>query len=305
MWQAALAPSADGSDPTLAAILAAEPEHEPGTAWAYNQVATYLAAAAVRAVAGVGVLDLLRPRLLTALDPLGAPDVRWHRTATGRELGFSGIHVGTDAVLALAQLHLDRGSWSGARLLSPDWVATATTPTGLPNREPDAGPDWRQGYGCSFWTARHGYRGDGAYGQFAIVLPEHDVALAITGETRDMQAVLDLVWEHLLRAFADGGDADADAELEARLGGSGRPRPRPRPASGPSSGSWTRAEDSQLPATYAALRVAPGAATAYELALQCHGTQATIRVGDGTWARVDAGRRWHRAARRGLGRLGR
>lgn len=281
--RAAQVAATDSTDPVLAAILAAPPEHEPGTAWAYNQVATYLAAGAVRGVTGAGLLDLLRPRVLSAIDPYGGSEVRWHRTATGRELGFSGIHIGTDAILGLAQLHLDGGSWNGSQLLSADWVDTATTPTGLPNREPDANPDWREGYGCSFWGARHGYRGDGAYGQFAIVLPEQDVALAITGETTDMQAVLDLVWEHLLPALAGVGDAEADAALDERLAALRVPTPSSS-GTGPPRASWTRAADSQLPPSYGAVRLEPGDAAPYRVVLDVHGTPVGIDVGDGAWA---------------------
>ena len=46
--------------------------------------------------------------------------------------------------------------------------------------------------------SRHGYRGDGAFGQFCLVLPEQDAVVAITGGTEAMQAVLDHVWDHLL-----------------------------------------------------------------------------------------------------------
>jgi hypothetical protein len=81
--------------------------------------------------------------------------------------------------------------------------------------------DWQQGYGFQFWMTRHGgYRGDGAYGQFCVVLPEQDAVLAITSETLDMQKVLDLVWEHLLPAFGTGplpGAEAADAALADRL----------------------------------------------------------------------------------------
>jgi hypothetical protein len=63
--------------------------------------------------------------------------------------------------------------------------------------------DWEQGYGFQFWMSRHGYRGDGAYGQFCVVLPEHDAVLALTAETPDMQAVLEAAWQHLLPAFDD------------------------------------------------------------------------------------------------------
>eukprot|EP01034_Spumella_vulgaris_P038824 gene38824-47946_t len=52
--------------------------------------------------------------------------------------------------------------------------------------------DWLQGYGYQFWRCRHdGYRGDGAYGQYCIVLPKEDLVVAITSETADMQGILD------------------------------------------------------------------------------------------------------------------
>ena len=66
--------------------------------------------------------------------------------------------------------------------------------------------------------SRHGYRGDGAFGQFCLVLPEQDAVVAITGGTEDMQAVLDHVWEHLLPGLdAPVIDGDAHAALLRRL----------------------------------------------------------------------------------------
>jgi CubicO group peptidase (beta-lactamase class C family) len=287
--QAALSPSPDAGDPVLAAILAHPPEHQPGSAWAYNQIATYLVAGAVRGVTGGSMLSLLRDKAFPLLDPAAVERVRWQRTATGRELGFTGLHVGTDAVLALAQAYLGGGEVAGRRLVSEEWVAAATASTGLPNREPAPNPDWMHGYGCSFWVARHGYRGDGAYGQFAIVLPEQDVALAITAETTDMQGVLDLVWEHLLPAIDRDGDDTADRTLTERLGGLRVPTPSST-ASGPDQAAWVRSPDSTLPEAYAAVRLlregygaVGGDHAAYRLTLEVHGTQVPVLVGDGVW----------------------
>jgi len=279
---AALQRAPGTEDPVLASILAAAPEHEPGTAWAYNQVATYLVGAVVRATTGGSLLDLLAPRLFAAWDPDVVRSAGWHMTATGRELGFSGIHIGTDAILALAQTYLDHGRWQGRQLLSEQWVTTATTPTGLPNREPDANPDWRHGYGCSFWGASHGYRGDGAFGQFAIVLPEQDVALAITSETTELQAVLDLVWQHLLPAIDRPGDQDADAELADRMAALCVPTPSST-APGPRATSWLRSADSELPERYAAAHLTQATGGGWVLDLDVDGTSVALGVGDGRW----------------------
>ena len=82
-------------------------------------------------------------------------------------------------------------------------------------------PDWRQGYGFQFWIARHGYRGDGAYGQFCVVLPEQDVVIATTAATENMQGILDAAWAHLLPAMTDStvDPSPVARELTDRLAG--------------------------------------------------------------------------------------
>ncbi|MFE1249440.1 serine hydrolase domain-containing protein [Streptomyces sp. NPDC058735] len=211
-----------GTDPAepVRGFLLQPPERDPGTVFAYNQPTTYTLGAIVQRVAGQSLSAYLRPRLL---DPLGIGEVFWRRDRTGRELGFSGLHATTDAVARLGQLYLGDGVWNGERLLPQGWAARASyphTPTAGAMGEADR-QDWHQGYGHQFWVSRHGYRGDGAYGQFCLVLPEHDAVIATTAATEAMQEMLNLVWEHLLPAFGpaplSGRDA-ADAGLLARLG---------------------------------------------------------------------------------------
>lgn len=213
--------AADPAD-LVRGFLLTPPDEEPGTVFAYNQPCTYTLGAIVRRVTGGSLVEWLRPRLL---DPLGIDDLAWTRDETGAELGFSGCHAPTSAVAALGQLYLQRGVWDGERILDEDWVEAATTAqVANPDEE---NVDWRQGYGFQFWMARHGFRGDGAYGQFCVVLPEQDVVLALTGQSLDMQAVLDAAWQHLLPAIDGPVDTDADtgadAGLEARLAALGLP----------------------------------------------------------------------------------
>ena len=203
-------------DPFLGKIRGLVPDGEPGEVWAYNQVATYLLAQAVERATGRRLSSHVRERLL---GPFGVPLLKAERTPQGHDLGYVGLHVPTEAVLALAQTHLDGGVFLGRRLLSEAWVAEARTPTSASLADSGGrGGDWAHGYGFSFWGSSHGYRGDGAFGQYALVLPELDLTVAITSE-HDMQHTLDLVWEHLLPACGAPGTASADAALAARLAG--------------------------------------------------------------------------------------
>ncbi|MZF86109.1 serine hydrolase domain-containing protein [Streptomyces sp. SID5643] len=234
-----------GRDPAepVRGFLRLPPDADPGTVFAYNQPATYTLAAIVQRVTGQSLSDYLRPRLL---DPLGIGEVAWRRDRAGRELGFSGLHATTDAVARLGRLYLCDGLWEGRRLLPQGWVARASQP-----RIPTAGAmgdadrqDWDRGYGYQFWTSRHGYRGDGAYGQFCLVLPEHDVVIAATAATERMQEYLNLVWEHLLPAFGPEPltrREAADARLRERLGRLALPPAPGRPAPPERERDWTAA----------------------------------------------------------------
>ncbi len=199
----------------LRGFLALAPDGVPGTTFAYNQSCTYAVAAVVQQVTGRTLTEYLRPRLL---DPLGIVDVWWQQHPDGRDLGFTGLHARTEDLARFGRLLLRRGRLDGRQVLPAAWVDEATRPHVTTAGEEN--PDWAQGYGYQFWNARHGYRGDGAYGQFVVVLPEHDAVLAVTSESSDMQAVLDAAWEHLLPALgaAPADDAPAhDDALAARL----------------------------------------------------------------------------------------
>ncbi|MFD3734480.1 serine hydrolase domain-containing protein [Streptomyces sp. NPDC058632] len=205
--------AADPAEPVRGFLLR-PPDRDPGTVFAYNQLCTYTLAAIVQRETGQRLTDWLRPRLL---DPLGIGETLWQRDRTGRELGFSGLHATTDAIARLGLLYLDDGMWDGRRLLPVGWVARASRP-----HIPTAGAmgetgrqDWDRGYGFQFWMSRHGFRGDGAYGQFCLVLPEHDAVIATTAATERMQQYLDLVWRHLVPAFHPGPLTGREAEDRA------------------------------------------------------------------------------------------
>ncbi|MER5474335.1 serine hydrolase domain-containing protein [Streptomyces sp. NPDC002685] len=195
------------------------PDRDPGTVFAYNQSATYTLATIVQRVTGLSLTAYLRPRLF---DPLGIGETAWTRNRAGREIGFSGLHAATDAIARLGQLYLREGVWEGQRVLPASWITEATrthiaTADGTPE---GARSDWQQGYGLQFWRARHGYRGDGAYGQYCVVLPEHDAVIATTAATDRMQDLLDLMWRHLLPAFGTAplpGGGQGDDALRRRL----------------------------------------------------------------------------------------
>jgi CubicO group peptidase (beta-lactamase class C family) len=216
-------------------FLLVPPDAEPGSLFAYSQPCTYTLGSVIQRAAGVPLTGYLRPRLF---DPLGIGEVGWLTWPPGREQGFSGLFARTEDIAKLGQLYLQRGRWGDRQLIPADYVEQATS------RQVDTAgsqdnPDWRQGYGFQFWMSRHGYRGDGALGQFCVVLPEQDAVVATTAGTGDMQALLDHLWRHLLPGFAaTRPDPGAQRRLADRLAGLRLP-PCVARANPPQWADWT------------------------------------------------------------------
>jgi CubicO group peptidase (beta-lactamase class C family) len=189
---------------------------KPGTHFLYNTPATYMLSAIVQQRTGQTVLDYLGPRLF---DPLGIARPAWDASPDGVTLGGYGLRARTEDIAKLGQLYLQKGAWNGKQVLPAAWVEEATARQTSNGSSPRS--DWDQGYGYQFWRSRHGtYRGDGAFGQYVLVLPAQDAVVAITSGVRDMQAVMNLVWEKLLPALGPEpltDDAAARAALQATL----------------------------------------------------------------------------------------
>lgn len=197
-------------------FLAAPVPHKPGTLFYYNSPATFMLSAIVQKVSGQTVRDFLTPRLF---EPLGITQPNWDLTPQGFNFGASGLHLRTEDIAKFGQLYLQRGEWEGHRLLPAEWIDVATSRQASNGSSPDS--DWDQGYGYQFWRCIPGfYRADGAFGQFCIVMPQYDTVVAINSGSRDIGAIMKLVWSRLLpelRPAAIPENPESQAKLLNRL----------------------------------------------------------------------------------------
>ena len=207
------------SDNWLRTFLAWPVEHAPGTRFVYNSGATYALSAIVQKRSGKTLLEFLRGRLF---EPLGIANATWETCPRGICTGGWGLSVTTEALAKFGELYLRKGQWNGRELLPASWIAEATAKQ-IQQPGNNEKSDWQQGYGYQFWRCRHGaFRGDGAFGQYIVVMPEQDAVFVATAEVSNMQAELDLVWEHLLPALKPAplpDDPAAEKRLRERLAG--------------------------------------------------------------------------------------
>jgi CubicO group peptidase (beta-lactamase class C family) len=173
----------------------------------------------VERVTGLGLPELLDERLFT---PMGIDHAEWDRVASGAAFGFHGLHLTTEAVAAFGELLLRGGRWGDRQLVPREWVELATRrhieTLPSPGRDPGrVNPDFLCGYGYQFWMSRHGYHGDGAFGQQCVVVPSHDLVVVVTAAVEQPHPLPAIFWECLLPGLDDAGSARDDEILADRL----------------------------------------------------------------------------------------
>ena len=210
------------TDNWIRGFLATPIVNKPGTEFLYNSLATYMVSAIIQKVAGMPVLEYLKPRLF---EPLGIEGVDWEIDPQGINSGGWGLRLKTEDMAKFGQTLLQKGMWKGQQVIPAEWVEQATSAQIY--QAPEAkqsvkdNSDWLQGYGYQFWRCRNNaFRADGAFGQYIIVLPEKEAVVILTSETPDMQAEINLVWQHLLPAMKDAPmseDPEKTNQLKERL----------------------------------------------------------------------------------------
>jgi CubicO group peptidase (beta-lactamase class C family) len=279
-------PSSAADVVSAKSFLAQAVPHLPGTHFKYNTAATFMQSAIVQKVTGQTVLDFLETRLF---GPLGIEHPTWETNFQGISLGGYGLRARTEDIAKFGQLYLQKGNWNGKQLLPGEWVAMATAKQTSNGSNPKS--DWNQGYGFQFWRCRHNaYRGDGAFGQYCVVMPEQDAVVAITSGVKDMQAVLNGIWDKLLPAMKSGplpANATAGAQLRDKLAGL-KVRTPLGSATSPLSGKALRFAFPANEQKVETLALSSGPGNTLTLKLQRDGRNVVIPCGHQEWKRSKA-----------------
>lgn len=92
--------------------------------------------------------------------------------------------------------------------------------------------DWENGYGYQFWRCSHegAFRGDGAHGQYAVVIPDYDMTIVTQGGFANMGLFLVEIWDNLLPNIKTDRPIDAVTSdqnaLAAKLASLELPKPQ-------------------------------------------------------------------------------
>ena len=180
----------------------------PGELFAYDSMNTYLLSAIVGRATGEKMMDYLRERLF---GPLGIEEAVWEESPEGVTCGGWGLYLRTESLAKIGQLMLNGGVWDGRRIVSEGWIG-----------EMMRVHVEREGYGYQMWRCeREGVmRGDGAHGQFMIVMPGEDMVVVITQCCNALEPGVRerrLLFERLVPALSDSAIEDRGMAEKLRL----------------------------------------------------------------------------------------
>lgn len=132
--------------------------------------------------------------------PLGILAADWQFTPTGVVQTGGGLSLSSRDLASIGQLYLDGGVWSGAQIVSQEWIRESVQPRVRVNDSTEFGYLW--------WLRRFGSDSDPAYfmtgngGNKVMVFPELNAVVVITSTNYgqpDAHALTDrLLEEHIL-----------------------------------------------------------------------------------------------------------
>lgn len=154
---------------------------DPGTSWDYENYDTLLAVYAMKQALGDPQAYLEFPRK-ALLDRIGMRSTLLSTDRFGDFILSSQVYTNARDLARLGLLHLHGGEWNGQRLLSKAWIDFVRTPA------PATAQRGNQ-YGGHWWLVpdtrtdvpKDAYSTAGNRGQYAVVVPSHDLVIVRRG----------------------------------------------------------------------------------------------------------------------------
>lgn len=172
-----------------------QPDHYPGTFFAYDTSSTHVLAALVEKLSGMELLDYLREKFL---DDIGFSKAAYClKDPMGVSMGGSGLMAKPMDIMRVMYLVLKGGAYGGRQYLPKEYLELATAGWS-DNYAVGQTFEEMQGYGYQFWRTTHGgYACFGMGGQLGICLPEQNMLVVTTADTQGRQGGVQLLYDNL------------------------------------------------------------------------------------------------------------
>lgn len=147
----------------IKAFLKQEFPHEPGTYYRYSTHSSHMLSAIITKVSSLSLKEFLNKYLF---HPMGIYEAQWEQSPEHLTAGGMGLSLYPHSLVKISQLLLNKGVYHGKRLISQDYLESATRQQ-IVKQDDINRPDNHfcgAGYGFQFHISRGGfYRLDGAF----------------------------------------------------------------------------------------------------------------------------------------------
>lgn len=153
------------------------PSHPPGMIFAYDTAATVVLTAVVEQLAGMPLLDYMRPRFL---DRIGFSSDAWCiKTPEGVSWGGSGVICTLRDLAKVGLTCMNGGRWGDEQVLPAEYVKAATS------KQIDNAMRGNCGYGYQIWRdPENGFSFRGMGSQYAICFPDKAFQFTCISDTQ-------------------------------------------------------------------------------------------------------------------------
>lgn len=172
----------------------------PGSKFSYNSMNTYILARVAERVSGKSFGVLARERIFA---PLGIKNYLWEKSPEGTERGGWGLYLSAESWAKLAFMMASGGVFLGRRILSEEWVKSATTVKALAE---DFNGNFDYGY--QMWTYGSGdeFLFNGMLGQNVWICPRNEIIVVMLGGNNELfqaSPALEIVRKYLGGRLSD------------------------------------------------------------------------------------------------------
>ena len=125
---------------------------------------------------------------------------RWFKNQEGHPHTGGGLYLTPRDMAKFGQLYLQKGQWQGKQIIPAEWVEES-----FRMHVPFSGNRGTTvGYGYLWWILKDNvYAAMGFRAQYIFVIPDHNMVIVITGDTRsgsDQRKPIGFLYSHILPA---------------------------------------------------------------------------------------------------------
>ena len=177
----------------------------PGTGFQYDSGGVILISAMLKRRTGLHAKEYALEHLFK---PLGIEKFFWVGNAEGHTHTGGGLNLSARDAAKLGQLYLNKGRWGDVQVVPENWVRESFKMR-VDLTQPGQPPS---GYGYLWWiwapdprgkTGEYIYAARGRFGQYVIVVPEHDMVVVFLGDEKDrpeMGKPIEVFYDRILPA---------------------------------------------------------------------------------------------------------